>query len=377
MTRLRSRFKAGNLALLVGASVLNGSSIEPAKRFAGLDGPKQSRWQHHLARLGEAKVRRKLHVIAAVCASTLSLFACSRQASALASASHAAWTVANPAGTLDLLGVQLTPSSEGWAVGDIDPRGTGGAVFRTADAGRTWTPVAARSEVFTSVHFITPLVGWIAGYAGRIDRTDDGGRSWRSQRREAGREILNAVWAVDDRHVWAVGASGLIVRTIDGGNTWALVPPPVRTDLWAVKFVSPLRGWIAGDSGVVLATRDGGSTWSVHRTPTKRALYGLVVAPPGTAVAVGDSGAIVRTDDGERWTEVDAGTSASLNAVAAADGTTFVAVGTHGAVLASSDAGRSWTSQPSLAPVKLTAVAMADARRGVAVGARGFVQVMQ
>ena len=207
MTRLRWSFKACNLALLV----------------------------------GKASVRGKLYVIAAVCASTLALFACSRQESALASPSRAAWTLAAAAGTLDLLGVQLTPSSEGWAVGDIDPRGTGGAVFHTADAGRTWTPMAARSEVFTSVHFITPLTGWIAGYAGRVDRSDDGGRSWRSQRREAGREILNAVWAVDDRHVWAVGVNGLIVRTIDGGNTWALVAPPVRTDLWAVKFVSPPR----------------------------------------------------------------------------------------------------------------------------------------
>jgi photosystem II stability/assembly factor-like uncharacterized protein len=91
---------------------------------------------------------------------------------------------------------------------------------------------------------------------------------------------------------------------------------------------------------------------------------------------VGDSGAIVRTDDGERWTEVRASTSESLNGVATADGTTFVAVGTHGAVVVSSDAGSSWASQPSLGPVKLTAVALADPRRGVAVGARGFVQVM-
>ena len=223
MTRLRWRFEAGHLALLAGASVLTSPPVETAKRF--------------------------VHVIAAVGAITVCLFACSRQESALAPASPAAWTLANPAGTLDLLGVQLTRSSEGWAVGDIDPRGTGGAVFRTADAGRTWTPMAARSEVFTSVHFITPLIGWIAGHAGRVDRTDDGGRSWRSQRREAGREILNAVWAVDDRHVWAVGVRGLIVRTIDGGDTWAHVPPPVHTDLWAVKFVSPRRGWIVGDAG--------------------------------------------------------------------------------------------------------------------------------
>src|ERR1700750_1317307 len=82
--------------------------------------------------------------------------------------SVSAWSVAERAGRLDLLSVDFVDSTRGWAVGDIDPRGTGGAVFHTIDGGRHWAPLAGRTEVSTSVHFIDHTTGWIAGFAGRI-----------------------------------------------------------------------------------------------------------------------------------------------------------------------------------------------------------------
>src|SRR5262249_25924558 len=114
-------------------------------------------------------------------------------------AALAPWRATDRAGTLDLLSVDLIDPLNGWAVGDIDPRGIGGAVFHTIDGGRHWAALAARTEVATSVHFIDRKIGWIAGHAGRIDRTDDGGVTWQPQRPERGRDVFNAIWAVDDR----------------------------------------------------------------------------------------------------------------------------------------------------------------------------------
>jgi photosystem II stability/assembly factor-like uncharacterized protein len=284
--------------------------------------------------------------------------------------------VGNPAGTLDLLGVDLVSPSLGWAVGDIDPRGIGGAIFHTPDGGRTWTPVVGRSEVFTSVHFVTPRTGWIAGYAGQIERTDDGGRTWQGQRRETGKEIFNSIWAVDDRHAWAAGVNGLVARTVDGA-TWTTVPTNVRSDLWAVRFVSAERGWIVGDAGVVLTTSDGGATWSSCASGVSGALHGLATTSATLAVAVGEAGAIVRTTDGKTWSPVQTGSSDRLNSIATADGVTFWAVGDNGVVLASHDSGHSWRKTPALAPVRLFAVAAAGPRQALAVGARGFVQMLQ
>src|SRR5262249_3455596 len=215
-----------------------------------------------------------------------------------------AWSVAERAGPLDLLGVDFIDSARGWAVGDIDPRGTGGAVFQTIDGGRHWTPLAGRTEVSTSVHFIDQKTGWIAGYAGRIDRSDHGGRSWQPQRPERGREVFNSIWAVDDRHAWAVGVNGLGVRTVDGGATWTPMAMSVAGDVWSVRFSSAERGWAVGDAGAIVSTTDGGATWTAATSGTTRALYGLAIVPPAIVIVVGEGGTILRSDGGAAWTAI-------------------------------------------------------------------------
>jgi photosystem II stability/assembly factor-like uncharacterized protein len=303
--------------------------------------------------------------------------ACGLPATARCGEGAGKWVAASRPGRFDLLGVDFIDASNGWAVGDMDPRGVGGAVLHTTDGGRHWVPIAGRTEVFTSVRFVSPAIGWIAGYAGRIARTDDGGRTWRDQRAGRGRDIFNSIWAVDDRHAWAVGANGLMTRTIDGGATWAALPVETHADLWSVRFVSQQRGWAAGASGVVLSTSDGGATWTKRPTGVTHTLYGLAAAGSSAVVAVGDGGTILRSDDGDNWSVVQPPTSDVLYGVAAAGAGSYRAVGANGAVLGSEDAGRSWKQFEPLAPVKLAAVALADPRTGIAVGRQGFVQVLQ
>ena len=48
-------------------------------------------------------------------------------------------------GTLDLLAVDFIDAQTGWAVGDIDPGGAGGAIYQTLDGGRNWRPIARTS----------------------------------------------------------------------------------------------------------------------------------------------------------------------------------------------------------------------------------------
>src|SRR5262245_22724766 len=287
-----------------------------------------------------------------------------------------AWSVAERAGALYLLGVDFVDASRGWAVGDIDPRGTGGAVFHTVDGGRHWAPLTGRTEVSTSVHFIDQTTGWIAGYAGRIDRSDDGGRSWQPQRPERGREVFNSLWAVDARHAWAVGVNGLGVRTIDGGATWTPMATGAAGDLWSVRFVSAERGWAVGDAGVIVSTNDGGATWTSAASGTGKALYGLAVVPPGIVVAVGEGGTILRSGEGAAWTGVTSPVTAALDSVAARERTVW-AVGTGGTTIGSRDGGASWSAIAPLAGERLTGVALGDPDHGAAVGRKGYVQVLQ
>jgi len=283
--------------------------------------------------------------------------------------------LASPAGSLDLFAVQIVERTLGWAVGDIDPRGVGGCIYHTTDAGRTWTPARAASEVLTGIHFVDAQTGWIAGYAGHIERTDDGGRTWRVQRSEHPGEVLNAITASDGQHAWAVGARGVILRTQNGGAEWTAADAGRREDFWAVAFASATRGWITGGHGVVLETSDGGTSWHAVDSPTKSALYGLAVLPPSTVVAVGERGTVVRSD-GDGWSAVRTA-DANWNDVAVSEAGTFWAVGDRGAVARSYDAGRTWSAVAGVTTVRLSAIALSGSSQGVAVGQRGTIVVVE
>lgn len=329
------------------------------------------RGSRSVARAGYHRVTASLMTIAA-----LTFAGCDTQTSAPAPRKPAAWHVAERAGQLDLFSVDFVDATRGWAVGDIDPRGVGGAIFHTTDGGRHWAPLAGRLEVSTSVRFIDPKTGWIAGYAGRIDRSDDGGVSWRPQRPERGREVFNSIWAVDAQCAWAVGVNGLGVRTTDGGSTWTPMSLGAPGDFWSIRFATAERGWAVGDAGVIVSTNDGGATWTPMKSGTARALYAVSIVSPEVVVAVGEGGTILRSDGGTAWTTVKSPVGAALYGVAAR-GRTVWAVGAAGTTIGSNDGGASWTATAPLANERLTSVALTDPDHGAAVGRRGYVQVLQ
>jgi hypothetical protein len=57
-------------------------------------------------------------------------------------------------GTLDLLAVDFIDAQTGWAVGDIDPRGVGGAIYQTLDGGLNWRPIAHTNEILTCLSLL-------------------------------------------------------------------------------------------------------------------------------------------------------------------------------------------------------------------------------
>src|SRR5437868_8525325 len=109
------------------------------------------------------------------------------------SSEAARWSSGPNVGRLDLLAVDFINAQTGWAVGEIDPGGTGGAIYQTLDGGRSWHPLARTNEILASVNFVSPKLGFVAGHAGRIERTDDGGLSWKAQRMEREGEVLNSI----------------------------------------------------------------------------------------------------------------------------------------------------------------------------------------
>lgn len=102
-----------------------------------------------------------------------------------------------------------------------------------------------------------------AGYWGAIYRTEDAGRTW-SKADTGSKQLIYDVAMADAEHGWAVGQIGLVLRTEDGGRTWARQPNAKieqGVHLFSVQALDAQRAWAVGEWGTRLYTDDGGKTW--------------------------------------------------------------------------------------------------------------------
>jgi hypothetical protein len=219
----------------------------------------------------------------------------------------------------------------------------GNGLFRSADAGRSWTPVSAGMTAPAARTIVPdPLLpgALLCGTEpARLFRSTDAGQSWTE---------MEGIRAIPDHETWylpyspragalrnlyappesrsrmlaAVEVGGL-VQSADGGATWTIAPVGPNEDihqvsghptdpslLWTALGYAALhperRGAGAPALGGVGRSRDGGATWEVLHTDYTRS----AIVPPsrpqlvlaGPAPEVGRGGRIeVSADGGESW----------------------------------------------------------------------------
>ena len=219
-------------------------------------------------------------------------------------------------GTIGAIGVsESNPDIVYVGTGEYPIRGNvshGDGVFKSTDAGKTWTSVGladSRQISRVRVHPRDPNVVYV-GVQGNVwgpsatrgvFRTKDGGKNWQKVLFKddstgvsdlvmdpANPDVLYAALWTAYRKPWMLVSGGPgsgIYKSMDGGNNWkeltrnAGLPKGVLGNIGiSVSRARPNRVWaiIEADSGGVFRSDDGGSTWTktnAERKLRQRAWY--------------------------------------------------------------------------------------------------------
>ena len=235
--------------------------------------------------------------------------------------------------------LQFATSSNGFAAGILNGNSV---VFRTTDAGTSWTTVLAIPSAQTvALDVISPRSLFVgaqaAGRSTRVWGTSDGGRDWANAALPGTKQSPCAIglWLdfVDAANGWAACANfrggpqqiGGVFRTTRGGATWSALADnfkpsdPVGTYpshglLGDFTMLHGTRGWFqsneSGCLGGPLATSNGGQTWAVQRVlPQLTSRHSCVFEAPqffgteGVMTAKTHLGNLILTtgDGGTHW----------------------------------------------------------------------------
>jgi photosystem II stability/assembly factor-like uncharacterized protein len=232
-------------------------------------------------------------------------------------------------------------------------RGSGGALAKTTDGGKTWTKGnVPTSALLRDVSFPTAAAGFALDGDGGLFGTSDGGGSWKPLGTGSTAKP-QAVYAPSASTVLVVGPRGLrrstdagqtfsavsaravaraqlsdvnaarggaifvwsattVARSLDQGRTWAaLVKPGAnararrRLRIAQVAFSSSAAGLLRDSHGQIWRTTNAGRSWSVLRGVGTERIQGMATSSAAGAYLVTDmfgvggrGGYLLRTNDG-------------------------------------------------------------------------------
>lgn len=215
--------------------------------------------------------------------------------------------------------IYFISSQEGWVAGHGEVLGDlyGPFILYTRDGGDSWEaqlPVSdtQSSGQITSLDFVNPRLGWVAGWETRgiagsvlgiVLHTQNGGVDWDATPGLSD-VILDIVFA-DSQNGWALThvswVPSHIHHTADGGHSWseqgmsqAAFDKLQDGLLYALDFANSQDGWGVGTGGVIVRTRDGGMHWTLEESFVNVTLVDVQYVAGNGVFALGNDGTVLR-----------------------------------------------------------------------------------
>ncbi len=262
--------------------------------------------------------------------------------------------------------------------------GDRGHILYSDDQGSTWTQAKVPTrQLLTAVFFVDEKHGWAVGHDAQILASADGGATWTQQYQDLKREApLLDIWFKDAEHGLAVGAYGALIETTDGGKTWADVSDRLDNEdqfhLNAIASIKDTGLFIVGEQGSMFRSSDDGQTWEKLEGPYQGSLFGVIsTAQPHTLLAYGLRGNLYRsTDFGSTWEQVELNAARGalefgLSGATLLDDGSLVVVGNGGSVVVSHDDGQTFSVFNRPDRISLSAVTAAGNGNLILVGQGG------
>ena len=226
-----------------------------------------------------------------------------------------------------------------------------GGVWKTLNAGTTWTPVFDREGSYSIGCIVldpkNPLTVWVGtgennsqrsvSYGNGVYRSDDGGKTWKNIGLKTSEHIgriaidpkdSNIVYVAAQGPLWGPGGERGLYKTTDGGKTWkqilkisentgvtdVVIDPQNPEILYAAAYQRRRHMWTLIDGGpesALYKSTDAGATWNKLRAglpTTEMGRIGLAISPVDPNViyaqveAADRKGGIFRSNDrGGSW----------------------------------------------------------------------------
>ncbi len=255
--------------------------------------------------------------------------------------------------------------------------GDRGHILYSDDQGASWTQAKVPTrQMLTAVYFVDDKHGWAVGHDAQILASGDGGVTWSKQFEDLKREApLLDVWFKDLSSGFAVGAYGTLLETGDGGQHWKDISERLdNQDQYHLNAIAAIKDaglFVVGEQGSMFRSADWGQTWERLDGPYQGSLFGVIgIAQPAGLLAYGLRGNLYRSGNfGSSWQPV--ALKAARGALEfglsggslLADGS-LVIVGNGGSVIRSTDDGVTFSVFNRPDRISLSAVAAAGNGNG-------------